>query len=103
VQKTTITVNKTKQSHTETPKFSWFPQCEVRPQGEAITKKFTIKDETQNSKEKILRNQSSNTRKSHLQQLQGQVYLGWHCGKDEALVGQLENDVFVKRRQGHPY
>jgi hypothetical protein len=56
VQKTTITVNKTKQSHTETPRFIWFPQCEARPQAEIIMKKFTIKNGIQNSKEKISKN-----------------------------------------------
>jgi hypothetical protein len=52
VQKThaiTITVKYGDNNHTQiTPRFKWFPQCEVRPLAEAITKKFTIKDEVQN-------------------------------------------------------
>lgn len=71
VQKTTITVNKTKQSHSSTPRIYVVPQCELRPREELITKKFknSLSDGIQNSekkkKKKSLRTQSSNTSKSH--------------------------------------
>jgi hypothetical protein len=35
-------------THNITPRFKWFPQCEVHPLAEAIMKKFTIKDGVQN-------------------------------------------------------
>jgi hypothetical protein len=47
-------VNKTKQSHKRTLGFTWFPQCEVH--AEAIMNEFTIKNEIQNSEEKITQN-----------------------------------------------
>lgn len=53
VQNTTIKVNKTKRSHSSTPRIYVVPQCEVRPKEEAITNKFTIKDGIQNSEKKI--------------------------------------------------
>jgi hypothetical protein len=52
VQKThviTITVKYGDINHTQiTPRFKWFPQCEIRPLAKAIMKKFTIKDGVQN-------------------------------------------------------
>jgi hypothetical protein len=30
-------------THKITPRFNWFPQCEVHPLAEAIMKKFTMK------------------------------------------------------------
>jgi hypothetical protein len=70
VQKThaiTITVKYGDNNHTQiTPRFKWFPQCEVHPLAEAITKKFTIKDGVQNIVErKSLRPKNPNTPKSH--------------------------------------
>jgi hypothetical protein len=53
-------------THKIIPRFKWFPQCEVRPLVEAITKKFTIKDGVHKySSEKITQTQNPNTPKSH--------------------------------------
>jgi CRISPR/Cas system CSM-associated protein Csm5 (group 7 of RAMP superfamily) len=53
-------------THKITPRFKWFPQCEVRPLVEAIMKKFTIKDGVHKySAEKITQTQNTNTPKSH--------------------------------------
>jgi hypothetical protein len=52
-------------THKIIPRFKWFPQCEVRPLVEAITKKFTIKDGVHKySGEKITQTQNPNTPKS---------------------------------------
>jgi hypothetical protein len=53
-------------THKITSRFKWFPQCEVRPAAEAITKKFTMKDGVQKyNAEKITQIQNPNTPKSH--------------------------------------
>jgi hypothetical protein len=57
VQKTTTTVNKTKQSLKNIK--IWFSQCEVRQQVETITKKFTIKDGRHHSEEEITKESKS--------------------------------------------
>lgn len=53
VQNTTIMVNKTRQSYTNTSKFTWFSQYAVCPHVKSITEKFIIKDRVQKCEEAI--------------------------------------------------